>query len=1549
MLNKYENIDVRKYPYIIERELDRIRKSEQKYDVDVLSSCLAVTSMALHICKKFWPSNTQLVSYCLLIDRRTNKKGRLLEILTGEGKSCVIAMVAATYALLGRTVDIVTSSPVLSQRDAEEWHTYFNTLELDADCNVEDRRDEDNQCYRCLIVYGTVETFARDILKTEFLIQDVRKGRKCDIVIVDEVDSMLIDQGVQCTYLSHDVTSIGLCHIETIFSLIWVHVSRFVMLHTDGDMIWYITEPEVVIVTLSRLSKDMDPLQILRLAEEDESNQLRKGFTDEYSKENIEGQKRMLLTLKYSVVKRILLFAKNYLNLNIDIHTTQYPIPEVNVEKLARISILVLDDGLCLVVLPGNMMKDRLTGMIEDAISNKTIDLPSYLINYCNDRLQYWIDSAFVARGGMQSGRDYIVDNNAVYPVDFKSTGVIETNKKWGNGLQQFLEMKHGLPLSPFSLMTNFLSSVDFFDRYRDTKFGKTNIDILGVSGTLGNQQETKLMSEAFSVTIAKIPASKRRKSIELSGVICKYRNDWLTTVIKRVESAIASQRAVLVISENIETAEKILKKWTSNKKNEATLYSYIRGNGYDGDRMNKELKPGDVVITTNLGARGTDFVTDDTVNKNGGLFVLVTFIPLNDRVEKQAFGRTGRRGAAGSCEIIVYKEAMPKWLRSCETVDEAKRLRDFIEMHRLINMMSELTWMRNKQKLFREYCELKKEFVKSSDSESDDLEIQEIILDESWAKYIQKYEGLDHESNHVEMIPEMSQMLRDCSKRARAFESDNIYHIMKFGAVRLMKGDFPEATEFYDQVIRMDPDWSAFAHYNRAYCTLQIKGDGYIRRAIDDLEDTIHKLEAYKNKCLFFKILVNAPAADRQFRDADSTYLTKYNTMMECQLLHHIDTHIIENIETLKTIDTMEGEVTIVERNILALIPGADCETKKMLQEYQQMGLVFIYCIGKEPTCCYKYQIANSLALMGSMAEAVMRSLCSGIYVNCHSLPLKNMMDAECNIGPIGDESFEWVSRCVSRAILIGIELHHFIRDISSLVPIETELESNRKLDAGTSQYRESARSQAISVWMLIGSNIQEMKQLQRFQEDELSVICTDIVKTIGQTIQENLSPGQELYRVLGCLYGRVKSYIHRPGSTELKNCFRDLSSVSVELQNITAELLSKYQNVNINAKQWMPKTHRITAADIEIRTLATKLAPMLVEQVNKISGKTEAVECFCDDVLETMDEALTSILSDNIEKALQNTIRRTLMFNLEKQTRMLFESDIDKLSVTTKKISNYPCFMSSTSVQIKPSRVSREILSSTIEKYAFQLKRALLRLDMNHPTRQMNQCEYVELDSSHLFSSIEQALKSENVSQLAKVLAEYESGSRSAYGNSPEHGTEMMTSPVSRDACNLFLFSGSSVKAEVYRQLAVERILAGDITTALKLCYIGHQMPLCQDNMDINRPISDDQTLRDTFDRILKIESYRYEQEISKFVSICDEWYRVLEPQGLMNIEQRELLREWISTRQYANTEDLIVSLVIEQCSEPKKEEEEEWQEAKTMRLKKKSRESELNCNIS
>ena len=88
------------------------------------------------------------------------------------------------------------------------------------------------------------------------------------------------------------------------------------------------------------------------------------------------------------------------------------------------------------------------------------------------------------------------------------------------------------------------------------------------------------------------------------------------------------------------------------------------------------------------------------------------------------------------------------------------------------------------------------------------------------------------------------------------------------------------------------------------------------------------------------------------------------------------------------------------------------------------------------------------------------------------------------------------------------------------------------------------------------------------------------------------------------------------------------------------------------------------------------------------------------------------------------------------------------------------------------------------------------------------------MQLDSSHLLSCIKQALKSKNVSRLARVLAQYESKSKSAEESSSGRETKVVTSQVSRDACGIFLSSGRSVEAEVYRQLVVERINDGDIT---------------------------------------------------------------------------------------------------------------------------------------
>ena len=1512
------------YKQGIDRELNQIKNSENidRPSVDVLSSCLAVTSMAVYICKGSWPYNTQLMSYCLLLPQRTNKKGRLLEILTGEGKSRVIAMVAATYALLGRKVDIVTSSAVLSQRDEEEWRTFYETLKLNVGCNVEDNREGDNQCYKCPIVYGTVETFARDILKTEFFLQDVRESRTCDIVIVDEVDSMMIDQSVQCTYLCQNIGSSGMHHFNPILCLIWMHVNRFVEFQDNGDMVWYRTEFELFFVTLSRISDD--PLHILRQVEQESG--ITKGFTDQYLKSNIEGQIQLSRSLSYTDVKTFFSFAQKYLNVDIDIYIAQDAPSKWEGQVNKGISILAHKDGLSSVVLTRDMVEDGLKKMMTDVLSEKMetgIKLPIYLREYCNSRLRHWIDNAFHAQN-MRLNREYVIRDGAVYPVDFESTGIIELNKKWGDGLQQFLEMKHNLPVSPISLITNFLSNVDFFDRY----IKHSTVDacsILGVSGTLGTTEEKKLMSEAFLVDFATIPTSKRRKLFELDGLILEDEKKWLSSICIAVESVIKKERAALVICEDIATAVKIRERspWKMSKRN-----IRLHTDSCHSTPLGEEMNPGDVVITTNLGARGTDFKTDEIVNNNGGLFVLVTFIPLKDRVEKQAFGRTGRRGTTGSCQIIVNRRAMPVWLRECETVDEAKHLREYIEKHRL-GYMTEVKKMRNKQELFREYCELKKEFVNVIKCDSDDLKVQVEILDETWAKWMQSHEEKIKGTNEmVQKLPQMSEDgserdkqvkmvlelrhdLQNCSEKARQLESDNIYHILKCGAVRLQNDDFEEAITFYDRVIHVDPTWSAFAHYNRAYCTLKrnIKKDGYVRHAIDDLNATRHKLETFKWTSLFSEIhgyrsAVGTRLREFEFNSTKEQTITipiKYPGMIECQLLQHIDAHIIDTIQKLETMDTTKEEVAtgmILRRKILDLIP------EMLLEEFSQLGFLFTFNILEEPVFCFSSQIVSSHLPLWSAADTILTAFFSGILVKCDSLDLRDMIKDVCNIGYFGDDnSSRWMSQCVSRAIVTGIHSIHYYRCVNSVVPTKrTEIDSvsNSKI-SDEDQFIKFAQTQAKYVLNeLVGSMLRTMTCEKKLTGSIRGVIPLQTTNDVMTFIKEKIKQTTQDNIIFAC------SPILKTLSFCIDTHFNSLPRSKSESMKM---LLRRLKELHTD-----PKKSPLMRLMIESRIISTYCeCNIIILDVDKeIILRISKPEC--DKTRELIYNPPSRAYPNGHFKTFINgevaefSREKISLFNLNNDVDYCLFQAVNSLheNIITNVIISY--------IDEHPRR-NGEMFASEYYRYQLKQGRALLRLDVNHPAPQINQHE---LDSLHDQSCIELASSSENASQLAEFLSECESKLRSAGGNSSlEHGTEKKASPVSEDACNFFLFSGKSVEAEVYRQLVVERINENDITTALMLCCIGHQMPFCREIGNIR--ISDEQTLSDTFNQMLNIE---YEREINTFLSICDEWYNVLKPQGMMNI-RIELLREWIKGRKYANTEDPVVILCITECSKHKREE--------------------------
>ncbi len=58
----------------------------------------------------FLPRDTQIISLLAFLNKNENK-GRLLQINTGEGKSLIVALLAAFKGLQGEKVDVVTTSP----------------------------------------------------------------------------------------------------------------------------------------------------------------------------------------------------------------------------------------------------------------------------------------------------------------------------------------------------------------------------------------------------------------------------------------------------------------------------------------------------------------------------------------------------------------------------------------------------------------------------------------------------------------------------------------------------------------------------------------------------------------------------------------------------------------------------------------------------------------------------------------------------------------------------------------------------------------------------------------------------------------------------------------------------------------------------------------------------------------------------------------------------------------------------------------------------------------------------------------------------------------------------------------------------------------------------------------------------------------------------------------------------------------------------------------------------------------------------------------------
>ena len=317
-----------------------------------------------------------------------------------------------------------------------------------------------------------------------------------------------------------------------------------------------------------------------------------------------------------------------------------------------------------------------ITRLLEQKIADGAIKFPGFDVpnapymqsrNMLERRLRTWVQSALFART-LRRDHEYVVvegEKPAVVVMD-KGTGVEQGSVRWSHGLHQFLQLKHGLEVAPESLKAVFLSNLFFFKQYKNQLFG--------LSGTLGSEMEQDCLSKLFDTEFFKVPRIFGEKYVHKADQVTGDATEWAEAIATEVGVQRDNGRATLVVCENIEDVLTLKK---ALKKDFPGLHTYTRAHEslpFLDPQTPQTVRPGDLIIATNLAGRGTDLKTSEELEQAGGLHVVLSYLPANIRVQQQAFGRTARHRNQGSGQFIICDSSRRPLHELCRERDTAER-----------------------------------------------------------------------------------------------------------------------------------------------------------------------------------------------------------------------------------------------------------------------------------------------------------------------------------------------------------------------------------------------------------------------------------------------------------------------------------------------------------------------------------------------------------------------------------------------------------------------------------------------------------------------------------------------------------------------------------------------------------------------------------------------------------------------------------------------------------------------------------------------------------
>ena len=160
----------------------------------------AIACIAIEKVKGFLPYIEQIAASCAMTD------GNIVEVETGQGKSIIGLLTAIYKAKQNEKVYVVTSNNYLANRDMENSKEVFDLLNITYGCNSPECNSyQKRELYKSDVIYSTISELGFDYLREKLVVNEEDKILKpYDFIIIDEVDSALLDEANTSLILAND-------------------------------------------------------------------------------------------------------------------------------------------------------------------------------------------------------------------------------------------------------------------------------------------------------------------------------------------------------------------------------------------------------------------------------------------------------------------------------------------------------------------------------------------------------------------------------------------------------------------------------------------------------------------------------------------------------------------------------------------------------------------------------------------------------------------------------------------------------------------------------------------------------------------------------------------------------------------------------------------------------------------------------------------------------------------------------------------------------------------------------------------------------------------------------------------------------------------------------------------------------------------------------------------------------------------------------------------------------------------------------------------------